>query len=287
MQKVNKTYLVIFFLIILNIIIWFFNFNLRNSKELLKVYFIDVGQGDAIFIEAPNGVQMLIDAGRDAGIVSKLGRITGFFDNNIDIVLATHPDSDHIGGMPLVFDRYKVSNFVDSLAIGENQIYKSLVEKINIDKSNYFFGERGMIIWLDKVRGVYFQVYYPDSQNIKSTDTNELSIIGKLVYGDISFLLTGDAGKMPETILYTNDGELLKSEVLKVGHHGSRNSSSPYFIEMVNPKYAIISAGLNNSYGHPHKEVMDILRENNIEILETGKEGTVKFYTNGIDLWRP
>lgn len=271
-------------LVAMNVIVFFALLSIRVD-DTLTVSFLDVGQGDSIFIEAPNGRQMLIDGGRDASVIAGLGRSMGFFDRSIDVVLATHPDQDHIGGLPLVFEKYDVANFVDSVAESDTAVYRELLMRGRLESSNYFLGMRGQIIVLDQDAGVYFHILYPIPDDGAEDETNELSIIGKLVYGDTSFMLTGDAGVVPEGKLVASDGAYLKSSVLKAGHHGSRTSSSGLFVRAVDPKYAVISAGRDNSYGHPHKEVMETLKEEGIEIISTAEEGTITFESNGVDVW--
>lgn len=285
MVKTYQKYFFIVTLVFLNLLIWGIYFSHKRG-DLMKVSFLNVGQGDAIFIEAPNGRQLLIDGGKDTSVINELGRSMGFFDRSIDIVLATHPDLDHIGGLPLVFDKYVVDHFIDSVADGQSNAYDALLQKARTEDSEYYLGLRGMKITLDEKNGVYLHVLYPGPDDFTIDETNDLSIITKLVYGDTSFMLTADAGKMPETQLYATDKNYLKSSVLKAGHHGSRTSSSGSFVRMVDPAYAVISAGKDNSYGHPHKEVIDTLEKENIEILNTSEEGTIKFFSNGVDVWQ-
>lgn len=250
------------------------------------MYFLDVGQGDSILIKAPNGREVLIDGGPDSSVLSALGRVMGFFDRSIDIVLATHPDQDHTGGLPLVFDKYKVSYFIDSVADGHSNSYEALEEKVKEEGSEYFLGKRGMIIDLDREHGVYLHILYPNEDDFAIDEVNELSIIAKLIYGDTSFMLTGDAGKTTEAFLVATDRDYLKSTVLKVGHHGSKTSSSWSFVNAVDPEYAIISAGENNRYGHPHKETLDTLSDLGVDVISTAECGTIEFISNGIDVWQ-
>lgn len=274
--------ILIFILLVFNIFVWLV---FRKSNDILKVLFLDVGQGDSILIKSPNGKKVLIDGGRGKIVLNELGKNLGYFDRKIDVVIATHPDQDHIGGLPFVFDRYKVLNFIDSVSNSDTNSYESLMTRTKNENLKYFLGKRGMVVVLDQKRGIYLHVLYPNEDDFLIEETNDLSIVTKLVYGDTSFMLTGDAGKMPETMLYISDGNILKSNVLKAGHHGSKTSSGSSFVKSVDPDYAIISAGIDNSYGHPHEEVISLFENLKIKILETSKEGTISFYSNGIDLW--
>lgn len=283
-KKITKEYLVLAALVLANIFIWFY-FGTFSKPGVLKVDFLDIGQGDAIFIEAPNGVQMLVDGGPDSSVLRELSKVMRFSDRTIDVILATHPDKDHVAGLPLVLENYRVSNFIDSVADSDTNIYSELENRANEEEGmKHYYGMRGMIITLDKKAGVYFEIFYPNQDEMKLTDTNDLSIVGKLVYGKTSFMLTGDAPKLAESMLVSTDGNLLQSTVLKAGHHGSRTSSSKVFLEAVKPDYGIISAGKGNSYGHPHKETLENLKSENIKILSTIDEGTIKFESDGESL---
>lgn len=280
----HKKYVPIAILLLINLFIWSYHLS-GKVTDIMKVHFLDVGQGDSILIEAPNGKQVLIDGGRDASVLNELGQIMGFFDRSIDIVIATHPDADHITGLPLVLDRYRVNTFIDSVAESDSLPYSALQKEVKEQGIDYYVGFRGMVITLDDKAGVYIHVLYPYDDEFRFTDTNDLSIITKLVYGDTSFMLTGDAPKIVETMLTATDGEYLKSSVLKAGHHGSNTSSGSRFVEIVNPSYAAISAGLDNSYGHPHPEVLEVFAEQGVEVLSTADRGTIEFRSNGVDVW--
>ncbi len=284
MEKQNKILIIIIFMMLgINIFVW--NYQPSQSSGFLNVSFLDVGQGDSIFIEAPNGKQLLIDGGRNGSVVSELASQMSFQDRQIDVVLATHPDSDHIGGLPEVFSRFDILNFVDTGTKGETNTYRTLMDLVLSENSNYVKAKRGLVIVLDKKNGVYFQVLAPD-ENITFKDINDTSIVGRLVFGESSFLLTGDASKAVENILVYSDGEILDSDILKSGHHGSKTSSSLLFLEEVSPDVSIISAGYNNSYGHPHINVLENIKAVDSEILETSKDGTITFQSDGVKIWR-
>ena len=284
MEKINKI-LIFYILILAFVTVFVWSYIPQKSSGLLTVSFLDVGQGDSIFIEAPNGKQVLIDGGRNSSSVRELSKFMSFKDKEIDVVLATHPDADHIGGLPEVFDRFQVLNFVDSGVEGEDNIYRSLVGRVSLDGSRYIKGERGLVIILDRKEKVYLQVLSPD-KNFTFEDTNNNSIVTKIVYGNTSFLLTGDASKAIENILVYSDGEILDSDILKAGHHGSKTSSSLLFLEAVSPEASVISASANNTYGHPHADVLTNLQKTNSLVFETAKEGNITFKTDGQKIWR-
>jgi len=254
-----------------NILVWFAIFERRPSS--LKVYFLDVGQGDAIFVETPGKRQLLIDGGRNKKVVSLLGRIMPFGDKSIDVVIATHPDADHIGGLPEVFNRYDVSMFMEAGVESDNTLDDELHQQ-----ASSTLARRGQVINFGD--GARLIILFPN-QDVSNWETNDASIVAKLEYGESSFLFTGDSPIRSENIMLNLNKEILDVDVLKAGHHGSRTSTSLTFAETVSPEYAIISAGLDNTYGHPHQEVLNILSRVGTKILNTAESGTIKFETDG------
>lgn len=259
----------------------------RSQLEgMLYVSFLDVGQGDAIFIQAPNGKQMLIDGGPDRGVLRELGGVMPFWDRSIDVVLATHPDKDHIGGLISVFEFFRVSHYIASGKESDTDSFERLEEVVKEEQlQSRANARRDSMITLDHESGVFFEILEPDSSVDEISDSNDASVVGRLVYGDVSFLLTGDASTAVEIELVREVGEeRLRSEVLKLGHHGSKTSSSLLFLDTVDPRYAIISAGRDNRYGHPHDEVVERLERLSVPYIQTATEGTITFQTNGKEL---
>lgn len=279
----NRKYLPYIFLIILvisTICIWFFVLKPNNS-QYLKVVFLDVGQGDAIYIEAPNGRQMLIDGGPDATLLARLSKVMPFADRSIDMIVATHPDMDHIGGFPLLLDNYKVGSILANGFSSSSEVYSSLEEKIVKKKINKIIAKRGMRIMLDDKRNIYFDILFPD-RDVGSLESNEGSIVGKLVYGEKSFLFTGDASLYTENLIEWNENDkTLDADVLKLGHHGSRTSSSILWLKKVTPEVAIISVDKGNKYGHPHPELLERLSSLRIPFLSTADLGNIIFESDG------
>lgn len=252
------------------------------KENVLKVVFFDVGQGDAIFIEAPNGNQMLIDGGRDAQILRRLGTVMPFYDRFIDVVLATHPDADHIGGLALVLSRYNVGLYLEPGSKADTASYLELKKLISEKEIKTILARRGMKVNFGD--GAVFDILFPD-RDVTFLETNTSSIVGRLSYGTIDFMLTGDSPKSIENYLVSIDGGRLESEVLKAGHHGSRTSSEESFVRKVSPQFAIISAGLDNRYGHPHEEVISLFKKLDIETLGTATLGSITFTSDGASLW--
>lgn len=261
-------------------LVWYAVFA-EERKDILTVAFLDVGQGDAIFIEAPNGNQVLIDGGPNKKVLRELSKLMPFYDRSIDIVIATHPDADHIGGLVDVVERFDIDIFLEPGVQSDTKTYEELLRLVEAERSRYVVARRGMSIALDD--GVYLKILFPD-RDVSDVDTNDASIIVQLVYGKTEFLLTGDAPKKIEEYVVFLDGENLRSDVLKLGHHGSKTSSSELFIGFVSPSRAIISAGKNNRYGHPHDEVLDTLEQFEIDTLSTYEEGTIVFRSDGESL---
>lgn len=264
-------------LLLTNLFVWVAVWQ-QTPGKILRVSFLDVGQGDAIFIETPSRKQVLIDGGKNKKVVSVLGRLLPFGDRSIDIVIATHPDADHIGGLPEVFARYEIEFFIEPGVESENSLDNELHTKVTKENSQRLLARRGQII--DFNDGVQLIILFPN-QVVSTWETNDASIVAKLIYGGKSFLLTGDAGIKTENVLLTLSREILDVDVLKAGHHGSRTSTSLSFAQATSPLYAIISAGKDNSYGHPHKEVVNILGRVGAEIKSTAESGTITFETDG------
>ncbi len=267
-----KRSVVLIVLLILNIFIW--PLALKAKEPVLKVAFLDVGQGDAIYIEAPNGNQVLIDGGRDRRVLRPLGEVMPWDDKTLDLIIATHPDADHIGGLPAVLERYEVAGVMHNGDAATTQIYRTFMGEMKEEEdlgAKVMLATRGTKINLSDE--VYLEVLYPSAG--MSGESNDLSVIVYLTDGVHDFILTGDAPVVAENYLTTHDGELIDVDVLKAGHHGSRTSSSAAFLAASTPLYAIISAGADNNYGHPHAEVLSRLTNIGANILQTSKEGTI------------
>lgn len=278
--KQNLKIYFILFLLIINVIILSFIFSFSNNT--LKVYFLDVGQGDAVFIEAPNGRQMLIDGGPNGSVLRELGRVMPFYDRSIDVVLATHADQDHIGGLVQVLRRFKVDLFIQTNTTSTSAVYlelENLIRQKNIKEEIIKSPE---IISLGG--GAEFDIIFP-TQDTAGWETNEASIVGKLTFGANSFLLTGDSPQKIEKYLVDKYGSFLDSDILKAGHHGSKTSSSELFVGTVSPTYTVISAGLDNRYGHPSLETIEILTNLKQEILQTLGGGMIRFESDGENLF--
>ncbi|KNF09965.1 ComE operon protein 3 [Gottschalkia purinilytica] len=288
MNKIFKSRLILLFItVILLLSITLSGCNVQDSsnevgKDQLAVHFIDVGQADSILIQFPNGQTSLIDGGNrdDKDLVVNYIKEQGI--KKIDYLIATHPHEDHIGGLPEVINTFEIGKIYMPKKSANTKIFERVVKSIKDKGLKATVAKGGIDIINDN--DLKFKIIAPNSDNY--SDTNEYSIVNKLEYKNISFLFTGDAEKESEEEML-NLGYNLSSDVLKVGHHGSRTSTSDKFLKAVNPKYGVISLGKNNDYGHPHKEAIDTLKNNNVNILRTDELGTIRIISDGEKLILP
>lgn len=254
-----------------------------SRPQLLEVVFFDIGQGDSIFIETPQGHQILIDGGPDSTILKKLGEEMPFWDRAIDLIILTHPSADHLNGLLMVLERYQVNQILWSGIEVDTFGYQQWMKLIAEENADIFIARSGQKIKMGK--NVYLDILHPaenlKGQKIKGRKAiNNTSIVSRLVFGQNSFLFTADIEKRAEQELI-NRGVYLNSAVLKVAHQGSKTSSSEEFLAAVSPEIAIISVGKDNRYGHPHQETLEILEKYDIKILRTDLDGDIRIISDG------
>lgn len=258
---------------------------LVSPPSRLEVTFLYIGQGDAILIEGPTGIDMIIDGGPDRSVLRQLPREIGLLDRSIDVMVGTHPDKDHIAGLVDVLGRYRVRTILtpgierdssDAVAFSEAAAQESDAVEIR--------ARRGMRLHLGG--GAFADILYPD-RDVSNVETNNGSIIMRVTYGTTSFMFTGDAPMSVEDHLVSRspDSSQLRSTVLKAGHHGSRTSTGERWLEVVDPAIVAISAGRDNQYGHPHTEVVEHIRASGAELLSTSELGTLRFVSDGKRVW--
>ena len=234
----------------------------------LTVTVLDVGQGESVLIEGPEGNRILVDVGlSEEAIAAALGRNLPFHDRRVDLVVITHPQADHFGGMPAVLERYNVGSVLASPVEADSAAYRSLRDSIREAAVPYREAAPGQTV--DFGGGARLFVV---SAPARSGDPNDASLVLKLAMGRASFLLTGDIGKKREAALVRSRADL-HAVVYKVPHHGSSTSSSPEFLEAVGPLVDVISVGAHNPFGHPSREVLERL------------DGDVSVSTDGRHLW--
>ena len=260
-----------------------------RADGMLHVHVLDVGQGDAILVVTPQGRQALIDGGPDPRVaLVELGRRLPPGDRSLDLVVATHLDSDHAGGLIGVLNRYDAGIVMRGPISSESALFHQWESALDQREHRAVQVQAGHRIQLDS--GVVMEVVYPPPGKVPSRidrNTNNLSVVVRVTYGEVSFLLTGDVEQDVEQYLVDTLGAGLRSHVLKVAHHGSRSSTSASFLRTVSPESAVISAGSENRYGHPHPDVIARLGKmiSDDSVFITARDGTVEYVTDGAALW--
>ena len=248
----------------------------NNSEDNLKVHFIDVGQGDSIFIELPNDEVMLIDAGESSEEEKVYNYITDLGYNNIDYVVGTHPHTDHIGGLEYIINNINVENIYMPKAVSTSKTFESLLNtitnknlKVKVAKANV------NIISSDNLS---VNIIAPNSESY--SNLNNYSAVIKIDYYNNSFLFMGDAEVLSEEEITSDVG----ADVIKVGHHGSDSSSSLEFLNKVKPKYAVISVGTNNQYNHPYDSILSRYESIGSQVYRTDLDGTIVATSDGTNI---
>lgn len=283
MQRRKKQFLQ-YFIVGLSVVaglVWLAVFQVEANSGLLRVHFFDVGQGDAIFIETPDGNQVLIDGGPDNSVLAKLGETMPFWDRSIDLVMLTHPHADHLDGLAEVLKRYAVRTVIESgvnHSIPEYAEWKALLKEKGVHTMIAHAGQR---VRLSDSASIDILTPFENFQGVSPKDIHDAVIVSKLVVASTTILFMGDAERSLEYQLLASGADI-DVEVLKVGHHGSKTSTAEDFLKAVSPDIAVISAGRKNRYGHPHQGVIDRLQKFGIKIFRTDLDGDIKFVADGI-----
>ena len=264
-------------IVVLTIYTFYF---LKSNDGLLHVYFLSVGQGDAIFIKTPSGNQILVDGGPDNSVVQELGKVMPFWDRSIDVLVMTHSDADHLNGLPEVLERYKVSQVVETgieCISAQCEKWKRLIEEEGAGRRIVWLGKK-----IDVGDGVMFEVLSPfeNEEGESVNKKNNSSVVLKMIYGEQELLLTGDIEEMVERKLALA-GVDIDVDFLKVAHHGSKTSTSEIFLNASTPKLAFINVGIKNRYGHPTEEVLNRLSNHGIKYYRTDTNGTIELMLDG------
>lgn len=260
-------------------------FSIVHTRDKLRVTFFDVGQGDAIFIESGTLRQVMIDSGPNDIILRRLAGEMNFFDRKIDVMIETHPDADHITGFVNTLSRYEIANVIETHFTGTTDTFHILENKIDEEDAERFVAHRGDKI--DLGNGTTLTFIYPNvyrDNDIRLKDTNEASIVALLNYKEINFLFMGDLPKEKENEIIMSGLVPRNVTVLKVGHHGSKTSTSDIFVNYLKPTYSILSAGEKNKYNHPNEEVVETLKKHSQNVLSTVDYGSIIFETDGYNL---
>jgi len=257
----------------------FSTYSLAQEKDgLLRVYFFDVGQGDAIFIETPNGNQVLIDGGPDNKVLQELARVMPFYDREIDMVVLSHPHADHATGLISVLERYDVKNVLQAKEDYYSPVVTAWRDVVKMEGVNEIEAIAGKIIELGN--GVVLKTIYPRESLEKQTvkNPNNSSVVMMLDYKDTEILLVGDIEAKVEKELLNDD---IGADILKVGHHGSKTSTTASFLEKVSPQVAFIEVGSKNKFGHPAFEVIRRLEKSGIKYYRTDLDGHMEIVSDG------
>lgn len=267
------------------VLVWVFVVAETPSGHL-KFAVMDVGQGDSLYIESPTGEQLVIDGGPDDSLLRELPKVMPWFDHSIDAIMESHPHTDHVAGFVDLLQRYQVGAVIEPGIVYQGSEVAMLEKEVLSEHIPRYLARRGMV--LDLGGGAVLTILYPDSDVtfLPEPKVHEGNIVARLVYGKTSILLMGDAPDDVEARLVAMGSTTLKSDILKVGHHGSKTSSSAALLAAVQPKEAIISVGAKNKYHHPTKEALDRLASVGAEVFRTDQEGTVEFESDGTTFWR-
>jgi competence protein ComEC len=246
------------------------------SVSPLKIHYIDVGQADCIFIQTPNHHNLLIDAGKNEDADKILSYLHNQKIKLIDILVATHPHEDHIGSMAAIINKYNVGQLYMPKISTNTETFLNLLKTIKAKGLTINTAQAGCFLNIDP--SLVIEMLAPN--NSKYEDLNDYSAVIKIVYNQTSFLFTGDASRVSEKEMLKLKYDL-KADVLKVGHHGSNTSTTGRFLQAVSPKYAVISVGANNDYGHPGQYTLSRLMNAGIKVYRTDLNGTVTAISDG------
>lgn len=267
-------------LFLLNIFAWQEVFDLA-SQNILKVNFLNVGQGDSVFIETPQMHQILIDGGPDSAVLEKLQKLMPLADRTIDLVILTHPEKDHMQGLIEVLQGYRVSYILWTGVVRDTPEYQKWTAALTEEQeqgAKIMTVKSGQTIKAGKVK-IDILNPFENLAGKELEDSNDSSIVSRLVFKENSFLFTGDISSQAEKDIVSREVNL-QSEVLKVPHHGSKYSTSELFLEKIKPEIAVISVG-KNSYGHPTPETLQRLENFGIKVLRTDTNGDIKLISDG------
>ncbi|WP_032122757.1 MBL fold metallo-hydrolase [Clostridium amazonitimonense] len=251
------------------------NSNSNTEVDNLKVHYIDIGQGDSVLIQYKDK-NMLIDAGPRSSSDKLVKYLKGIGVNKINIVVATHPHEDHIGGIVAVLNNFPVEKFYAPQKTNNTKTFEKMVSTLKEKNLKINVAKKG--VSLDFHSDIKAEMLAPNSENYENI--NNYSAVVKLNYGENSFLFMGDAEKISEKEIVQKNLDL-KSDVIKLGHHGSSTSSSKEFLDKVDAKYAIISCAKGNDYGHPHKEIVEDMKNRNITVYRTDLQGDIVITSDG------
>lgn len=249
-------------------------------EERMDVYVLDVGQGDSSLIQTPNNITVLIDGGPDNTVLPALGEYLPFHQRYIDYVILTHPHADHVTGLVEVLRRYKVGKVIMTGVAHSSADYRAFLTEIQEQNIPVMIIEKPEHLQLGDVVLEFVAPLesYAGVENVHNL--NNTSIITRVVYDDVAFLFPGDAEK-EEELEVVSSGQELQAQVLKLGHHGSSTSSTKIFLDAVQPEVGIVSAGIDNDFGHPHERILSRMKQYGISVARTDFDGDIHLVTDG------
>jgi competence protein ComEC len=269
-------------LLITVVLLWGQFFYSRPSPNL-NLYFLDVGQGDAIYIRTPTGEDALIDGGPDDSILQKLGEVMPPTDHEINLVILSHPHADHLKGLLEVLSRYKVDEILQTDVEYDSETFLTWQKQILDKQIPNHLARAGVERNLGEAK---ILILYPDDSFVgqKIDNLNNASVVSKVSYKNFAALLPGDLEKDKQAKLLETRQDF-SAQVFKIPHHGSDTAANQPFLEAVSPKLAIISVGKDNKYGLPGQMIFEILKKINTQVLQTSQNGTIKVETDGEKFW--
>lgn len=295
------------FILFLASVIFLGYFFVVSQDKKTKIVFCDVGQGDASYIRIKNQVDILVDAGPDKKVLTCLGKYMPFYDRKIELAILSHPQKDHFGGFLYLLDRYQIEKMLMSPLDNPSQSFNKLKKKLSQKKISLYFPKAGTKI---KILNDSLNFYWPteefiaknlllppsylnndrrqNEQNIlkvlgaSSLDDNNFSFVFSFEENNFRVIYTGDAtpqvlNALDLSLVTRSSDNDTKTTILKIPHHGSKNGLTKKFLQLANPRIAVISVGKNNSYGHPAKEILEMLQASKIKIKRTDEEGNIIF----------
>ncbi len=260
-------------------VIWYAVFVVEAGQNL-RLTFFDIGQGDSIFIEAPNGTQVLVDGGPGDRVLSKLGEVMPPWDRSIDMLILTHPHADHLDGLLEVLKRYEVTMVMETgvnHTIPEYEEWHRTLQEKNVQVVRPYAGQ---VVRLSRDATLTILAPFADYEGESPKHLHDSMVVAKLVYGSVEAMLTGDMERGLEFRLMERGADM-DADILKAGHHGSKTSSSENFLNAVSPEVVVIQSGRNNRYGHPYQEVLDRFAALGIPVLRNDTEGDIRFVSDG------
>lgn len=249
---------------------------------LVHIAVMDIGQGDGIFVTGPQGQQILFDGGPDLSTLTEMGRQMSFFDRHINVLVLTHPHLDHVAAFPEILKRYRVDVIIMTGVVADAAPYREMLNILKEEQIAVMIADPAKDV--DLGGGLTLDVLWPPPEYAgmeTEKDLNDTSVVTMLRFGNDSMLLTGDMEEVEENELLAS-GEDVHADILKVGHHGSRSSTSTGFLLAVDPDLAVISAGRENSFGHPHASTLARFTQFKIPVRVTAWEGTIDLTMDGL-----